>query len=1312
MKQKKAPHQPWLRLLATMCALPVAVQLTASAQSTPPAPATPPAEKPATPPAEETSDDILILSPFTVDAKKDKGYFAENTLAGSRMNTKLSDLGASISVVNKAQMQDFASRDVNDIFRYEVNTEGSGTYTPMTFSQRGDGVLDVNAGGTLGGTVASFTNAGANRVRGLGVPSPAINYYQVRGYTQGVPADSYNVDSFEISRGPNSMLFGMGSPAGIVNETTTQAKVNVNSDSLEISMDDRGSFRSSLGFNHTLVKDKLAIYGGLLYNNQQFERKPSYDITRRQYVALTYKPFKKTTITANYEHYSNSNRRPNTLSPIDYITQWNLAGRPTYDALTKRITLLSTGQTTVAPYISSASSTANAVANAAQVRAYILSLPGYNPNLKNTQAVDATHPMSSAIADNAFTWYNNYNLFGLTALNPSITAAQPNPYADPLYVPGMAEVNQGRAVMQILNGRLINWNLPFYSQTYRSGYNNPAGGNEHTFPIDTFSSATTTATTTALWLNSTWSDVYNRDMYNSTGWTNNSFVTNVGSYKYPAITDRSIYDWKKVNINQINFGSVKNENYNIDFQQQITPDLFLSGGWLRQDFKQKTNYSLGQLNAPTVRIDENRYLTNGQANPFFGLPFVMDIDPDQFVNEEIDDHFRAMFAYTPDFTKKDGWMKWLGHHQILGLWSRDDSMQLARRKRLFYTGAGSQSATYRFLPNPNNGAVTSTSGPNGETGWGYGGATQRFFYLANPGDQMGKITRSSGPWDAESFNGNVQVYNYSASSFEDANVTEEYRTFDAPTRNQTIINSLSGGMTNYFWKDRLITTFGARLDKVKVRNTSTGAIVNADGTVTPTMTAYQKFGADGFFDDASMWNRFNPWARYTGRTRTGGGVLRPFSGWSNIDNRAAGGNQFWQIVQSFGISYNWSNNFDAPTRAEVDAFGTPLKNPSGIGRDVGLQFSALDGKLFARVTWFKASNINQRNTSDIALTRLINNVDTTIYRDWARRISAMNLGLDPAVAVPAVSEQAVQAGAEAAWGMPYNYYGSLPGSVVPTQDQTAKGVEVQVNYNTGNWRNRFTFGKQETITSNGMTQYDAWYAVRVPRMMTATAATFLNATALATAQANGVTAGRPGRLGYSTNAASPTTSFVDLTEFWNGYGFGGISQNDQFGSISPGAYYANNVTGNATLSKSLNGQAAPGQRKYRWAYNTGYDFTTRLLKGFGVGGAERWEARSVIGYYGKPGYTTAGTAAYNPDLLDVADVGRPIYDKANYYTDLFIRYKRKVWNDRIAWTIQLNVENVRENGRLQVVGVNYDGSPYAYRIIDSRKFTLTSTFEF
>lgn len=1268
----------------------MAVTMTALAQDTAPAkpaPAAPEATTaPATPapatvapvqttPATDVAqeEDILVLTPFTVDAKKDKGYFAENTLAGSRMRTKLSDLGSSISVVNKAQLEDFASLDVNDVFRYEMNTEGSGTYTPQTATFRNDGILDVNAGGTLGNSVSSLTNATANRVRGLGTSTPMINYYQAIG---NVPPDAYNTQSFEISRGPNAIIYGLGSPAGMVNQSTAQADLQRNTNRVDIRTDDRGSFRSSFSFNRVLLKDKLAIYGAVLYDDRQFERKPSYDISRRQYGAITYKPFSKTVLTGNFENYNNSNRRPNTISPIDYITQWNLAGRPTYDPVTKRITM-GDGRV-VGPYVASAASP-----DAQAVRNYIMGLPGYNPLLRDVQN------------NNTFATYNGITIFGQNALNPALSSTIPNPSASALFVPGLAEFNQGRSIMQIGNGQLVNWFQPLYGQTYRTGYNNPSGGTDPT------AVSTTATAANYVYGNPAWADMYNRDYFQSTGWTNNAFITNVGSYKYPGVTDRSILDWKKLNVNQANFGKAKNKTYNFDLQQEVFKDLFVSGGWLRQDFEQVSNYTIAQLNATAVRIDVNKNLPDGRANPYFGLPYVNDFDPDQYVNTSVDDHMRGLIAYTPDFTNNSGWTKYFGRHQFLAMWSRDEFMSAAIRKRMNYVGASGATATYRYLPNPNNNAQGAA------TGWNYqaGGSFQRNFYLADAYGPAGIATRTSGTWDANRYTGNIRMYNYANSAFEDANVTTMYNVFDSPTRNQKLVQSYVGGMTNYLWKNRIITTFGARTDLVKLRATTTGAVTQADGTIDPTLTNPQKFTTDGLFNSSVVWNRFGTAQYLTYHTKTGGGVVRPFSGWTQVENGAAKGNAFWEIVRSFGLSYNWASNGDIPPSAQVDGFGRALPKPEGAGYDYGFQFDLLKNKIFVRVNWFKANNNYQRiSAGGTALGRLTSNIDTTLFRNWARTIAIINAGFGnqstPTNAafgqnLTQAQENLVQAEAARIWKMPYTYYTDI-GTVAATGDSTAKGVEIQINYNTDNWRNRFTFGQQETINSNVLREFEPWQAQRMPIWLSARAADYL----------------LPANQGFITYTSSTGTA-VDLTNFWTSYGYDSSARlSNTDGNTNVQNTYNNVVTPQVQLSRDLNGQAAPNQRKFRWSYNTGYDFAVRPLKGFGVGGAVRWEARSIIGYYGKVSGVNATSTTANRNLIDQSDTRRPIYDKSNSYVDLFVKYRRKIWKDKINMSWQLNVVNVGEGGRLQVTAVNYDGSPYGYRIIDSRQFILSSSFEF
>src|SRR5437870_5320403 len=48
-------------------------------------------------------DDVIALSPFEVTSEAN-GYFQSNTISGTRLNSKIEDLGQSITVMTKEQM--------------------------------------------------------------------------------------------------------------------------------------------------------------------------------------------------------------------------------------------------------------------------------------------------------------------------------------------------------------------------------------------------------------------------------------------------------------------------------------------------------------------------------------------------------------------------------------------------------------------------------------------------------------------------------------------------------------------------------------------------------------------------------------------------------------------------------------------------------------------------------------------------------------------------------------------------------------------------------------------------------------------------------------------------------------------------------------------------------------------------------------------------------------------------------------------------------------------------------------------------------
>jgi outer membrane receptor for ferric coprogen and ferric-rhodotorulic acid len=120
MSSTKNPFALRRAVLAPLCLLclsaaPSRAQLAPAAAPTDQAQ---PAAAAATTPANASAlaaSEIVRLSPFEVRAQT-IGYFQSNAISGTRLNAPIEDLGQSITVMTKEQMQDFAMLDINDVF--------------------------------------------------------------------------------------------------------------------------------------------------------------------------------------------------------------------------------------------------------------------------------------------------------------------------------------------------------------------------------------------------------------------------------------------------------------------------------------------------------------------------------------------------------------------------------------------------------------------------------------------------------------------------------------------------------------------------------------------------------------------------------------------------------------------------------------------------------------------------------------------------------------------------------------------------------------------------------------------------------------------------------------------------------------------------------------------------------------------------------------------------------------------------------------------------------------------------------------------
>lgn len=251
---------------------------------------------PANPSSEEES---IELSPFVISASSETGWIATETLAGSRIRTNFKDLPNQIETLTMDFMQDLGVTTVDQALIYTANTENSNDYMSATPGQ-------FVAGPGTGG-----------RIRGIGTGTLSRNYFQVHN-----PTDNFNLERVTIASGPNAILFGLGSPAGIIDATPARAQTRKNKYGFSLQYDSESSKRGTFDANYVILRDKLAIRLMGMSKREYTEKRPNHDRDERLYAALTYTPFKNTTIILQGERDHRDWNRAGRILPSDSITSW------------------------------------------------------------------------------------------------------------------------------------------------------------------------------------------------------------------------------------------------------------------------------------------------------------------------------------------------------------------------------------------------------------------------------------------------------------------------------------------------------------------------------------------------------------------------------------------------------------------------------------------------------------------------------------------------------------------------------------------------------------------------------------------------------------------------------------------------------------------------------------------------------------------------------------------------------------------------------------------------------------------------------
>ncbi len=264
---------------------------------------------------EPADDDIFELSPFVVAPADNEGYRAGTTLAGSRVRSNVRDLGASISIATEEFMGDVGSTDGESLLQYVGSAEVGGVLGNFSNVQINDNSSNNSR----------INPQDSQRVRGLSRAILTRDYFQTR-----IPFDSYNTSRVTVNRGPNSILFGLGSPGGVINNTTNRPSLSEDFGEFSVRFDRNGGHRETFKANRVVVEDRLAVNVAAMNEKVEFRQKPAFENDKRFFISADSVLFQndessflgKTTLRGSYEVGEIVRNPPDVLPPRDGFSSW------------------------------------------------------------------------------------------------------------------------------------------------------------------------------------------------------------------------------------------------------------------------------------------------------------------------------------------------------------------------------------------------------------------------------------------------------------------------------------------------------------------------------------------------------------------------------------------------------------------------------------------------------------------------------------------------------------------------------------------------------------------------------------------------------------------------------------------------------------------------------------------------------------------------------------------------------------------------------------------------------------------------------
>jgi outer membrane receptor protein involved in Fe transport len=553
-------------------------------------------------------EEVYELSPFSVDASDQSGYTATHTLAGTRIRTQLKDLGSAISVYTGEFLEDTGATDAGTLLSYTTNAEVGGINGNFS------GAEDTGTGRYV--VTEARTNPQLNqRIRGLGAADLTRGFYLT-----DIPFDSYNTESVTVSRGPNSLLFGIGSPGGVIDNATKQALLNTDVTEAAVRFDNHGSLRGEFDINRRILNDRVALRIAGLDDHIKYRQEPAWNRDQRIYVALEALLSKNedseflgaTRYKANYEEGQSRGSPVEIIPPTAAYHSWFEPAAASIEQYT-------------------------GVSPAAQ---------SLSPSDGGTWEFQATYNPFISVNGSAESDINTNN-------HPTSFRTIPITFSQPdAQVP-----NQGLGNDIVGQTLIIPWNrnLDTLDSTGLAG--TPAA-------IDAFGPDAPGDTPMKR------TSIYHPVSIYAEPWA-------VG-FAAPSINNREVFDYR----NLVFSGGIDNVKRNFDAinlaleQNFLDDNLGIEIAYDKQhyDYKQDFLFS-GQAQAPSttgpydVYVSVNEFTQNGQVNPNLGRAYTRLRTPAKRLADSDRETFRVTAFGELDLTDNDGWMKHLGRHRITGLFN-------------------------------------------------------------------------------------------------------------------------------------------------------------------------------------------------------------------------------------------------------------------------------------------------------------------------------------------------------------------------------------------------------------------------------------------------------------------------------------------------------------------------------------------------------------------------------------------------------------------------------------------------------------------